>query len=77
MEPSLFSKTEQQEREIPIIIRSHNDGFHILDIMQLQNLELKVLPQQITNMYSFITDPFALSGCNLGIVGQHQGTSLI
>jgi len=54
MEPSFLSTSERQEREIPIIIRSTNHGNHIQDIMQLQNLELKVLPKKIMETYPFI-----------------------
>jgi hypothetical protein len=76
MEPSFLSKTEQQEREIPIIIRSLNDGAHIQDVMQLQNLELKVLGKKSMNKIPFVNDPFVLAGCNMGAVGTH-GASMI
>jgi len=80
MEPSSLpwaNKNSWHEEEIPIIIRSQNDGVHIQDIMQLQNLELKTLSCQVLDKLTFLRDPFVLSGCNMGIVGQNKGKSMM
>ena len=73
MEPynRLFGRSSEiSEDEIPIILRSHKDSDHIVDMMALQKQELKRLQTVVQDMYGFIEKPFVLAGCDLGLIGE-------
>ena len=49
-----FRQNEVKEEEIPIIIRSIKDADHIVDIMSIQNAEVKHLAKKSMDKFPFI-----------------------